>query len=304
MKSASSGFSFDGLGTQWDITIFETPPTGLPANLETSLHEMLQDFERKYSRFDTSSLIGQLNTVGKIENYPQELGKMLDFAFECEEITEGYFNIAVGGRLEDIGYDSEYTLKQSAQQRNVPSLKEVLSVSKQQIKLRKNVAIDLGGFGKGWLIDKVANYLLGCGIKSFMINGGGDIRIENMQRSEKQILLENPFIDNQAIGDISIKNGALASSSPKHRRWPSTSPGAQLHHLVNPKAKDVIEDVAAIFTQSSDSALFADTASTCLFVAPARLHEKIKHHFSVSYCIVSANGNYFKTNDYPGSLYA
>ncbi len=304
MGSLASTFSFEGLGTRWRIVAFDNVDDGWSPELRTSIKKIVRDFEKKYSRFDADSLIGQLNSLGGIKNSSEELISMLAYALECAEVTNDHFNIAVANRLSDIGYGADYSLKPKAVFRDIPPLKDVLSLSDSRIELREGAAIDLGGFGKGWLIDKVTDYLLEQGVESFLIDGGGDIRVESGPlRESRKILLDNPFTDGQAIGDISIRGGAVASSSPKHRQWPVAGSDLQLHHLINPKSEDTIEDVMAVFTHADD-AVSADTASTCLFVSPQHLHQKIKNHFRVSYCLVLADGNYSKTADYAGELFA
>ncbi len=78
METPSSKFLFEGLGTYWEITILAKRSKKLVEKIQTSVEKIVSDFDKKYSRFDSSSFIGVLNSSGTIENYPHELTQMLD----------------------------------------------------------------------------------------------------------------------------------------------------------------------------------------------------------------------------------
>ncbi len=294
---------FEGLGTAWKIHIADSLPNEAVAEVYKSVAEIVRVFEDDYSRFKPTSWIGRLNTVGSIDDPPPELIDMLLFATSCAEITDNHFNIAVGARLEDIGYDQTYSLKRKEIIRQISPLRNVLTVDKSSIRLTKDSSIDLGGFGKGWLIDKLAKYLNERGINQAVVDGGGDILITNNGLKGRPIPLEDPHSNNRIIGEINIQAGAVASSSPKHRTWPDIKSGGELHHLVNPKANEPLKEIAAVYTHAS-SATNADTASTCLFVSPASLHHKIAKRFNASYCIVYADGRFYASRNYPGKIFS
>lgn len=295
--------SFEGLGTQWKIIVGDALSDTTYDDVFHSIELLVNDFRDKYSRFKPDTLVGTLNASGTLNTFPDELHEMLQFALSCADITGGHFNIAVGARLEDIGYDADYSLKPKADISKVPKLRDVLKLTGNSIKLRNGAKIDLGGFGKGWLIDAIAQHLTNRGVSQFMIDGGGDIRAQGGMFGKKPIYLESPFAANQSVGEVQVLDGAVASSSPKHRKWPIVGTDQELHHLLNPKSADTITNIAAVFTHG-ETALAADTASTCLFVSPPHLHQSIARHFQISYCVVESNGQYFRTPDYPGVLYS
>jgi thiamine biosynthesis lipoprotein len=292
---------FEGLGTHWKIYVADKLPPGAKQDIFASVEQTVREFEKSYTRFNKSSLIGQLNSHGKIDNPPDEIVEMLQFALEVSSLTDNYFNIASGARLEDIGYDKDYSLRKKDKLRKVRNLEDVLSINSDSIELTKSASIDLGGFGKGWLIDKLGAEIADRGVKSFVIEGGGDILMRGDALSQKAIPLEDPFAEGKIIGEIELKNGAVASSSPKHRSWPDIKDGGQLHHLVNPKSKEAITSVTAVYTHAND-AISADTASTCLFVCPKSLHQEIAKHFNISYLVVLADGSFYKSDSYSGHI--
>jgi thiamine biosynthesis lipoprotein len=294
---------FEGLGTKWKILVADKLSSGTKQDIYAYTTKTVLEFEDTYSRFRGSSLIGKLNKHGRIDNPPNELTDMLKFALESAKQTDNYFNIAVGARLEDIGYDKDYSLKKKNTLRKVQNLEDVLSINSNSIEISTSASIDLGGFGKGWLIDKLGKGIADRGIKSFAIDGGGDISVRGDALSDRKVPLEDPFSEGKIIGEIELQNGAVASSSPKHRRWPDVQGGKELHHLVNPKSSDVITSISAVYTHAN-TATNADTASTCLFVSPKFLHEKIARHYDATYLVVFSDGSFYKSTGYPGIVYA
>lgn len=301
-KSMPDLFTFDGLGTIWRLGIFDVASERTRQREYAAIVAIALEFEENYSRFKQESYIGRLNHKLKISSAPLELFSMLEFAKQCAAVTEGHFTIAAGTRLEDIGYDAQYSLRKKGSLRPVGLLDKVLTVTGSTVRISPDTAIDLGGFGKGWLIDKLAAYLKSQGYERFLIDGGGDILVAGNALDGASIPLEDPRGVRSIIGEIPVSNGAIASSSPKYRHWPDLQDGGDLHHLVNPKSEAVITDVAAVYTYAR-TATAADTASTCLFVSPPRLHGYISSFFGASYCIVYADGSFRHTQDYPGKIF-
>ncbi len=301
MSEINSISTFEGLGTHWKLQVFDKTLRER-RKIEQSIVKVVSEFEKDYSRFDANSWTGRLNSTLEIINPPQELFDMISYALECAEISENHFNIAAGGRLEDIGYDQTYSLRKKRTLRKIVPLADAVTLGKGSIRLKEGSSLDLGGFGKGWLIDKIAVKLNELGVPHYIVDGGGDIYARGNGQNNRSIPLEDPFQEKKIIGNIKLGNGSVASSSPKHRTWPDIKTGKSLHHLVNPKSEATIEDVAAVFTHAK-TATNADTASTCLFVSPRTLHSQIKEHFSVSYCIVYSDRSFYTTEDYPGNIF-
>lgn len=296
-------YEFEGLGTHWKVGVTEKLPNSATSEIYKSIVAIVREFEGNYSRFLPNSLVSQLNATRKINNPPNELVRMLNFAQDCAKITDNFFSITVGVRLEDIGYDDKYTLKKKDTLRTVPHLRDVLNVTERGITLSKYTSIDFGGFGKGWLIDKIVGHLKARGISSYVIDGGGDIFVSGQPPDGKSIPLEDPWNQEKIIGEILLENGAIASSSPKHRKWPDIATGQTMHHLIDPKSELTPSNVAAVYTHANN-ATDADTASTALFVSPNELHSRIANYFKASYCIVYADGSFYQTSDYPGTIFS
>jgi FAD:protein FMN transferase len=283
---------FKAIGTTWYLEFFEE----LRPEIIKKMQNLIQDFEANYSRFMSTSFVSLLNSQKYFLAPNTEFLEMLKIAKQAKEITAGAFDITVGGILEEMGYNREYTY--------IPTLNKVyhlgkVEYSKDKISLSENAKVDLGGLGKGFLVDKVQNFLKQQGLSYFLINAGGDIYATSIRGSAIEFGLENPFNAAELIGTINIKDQAIASSSNNRRKWQYQN--QEYHHIVNLEGKFTSAGVKAVYTLA-DSCLNADLASTAIFLTPPELHQKISKFYGVEYMIVFENHTFIKSQDYPAKL--
>jgi thiamine biosynthesis lipoprotein len=200
---------FEGLGTHWWITHFEKNNS----HIQSVVSEEMSRFEDAYSRFKPSSLVSKLNDTKICIDPPSELCAILSACLQFYKDTQGAFNISVGAKLEQTGYglavDSKAVISKNLQ-------KDIL-ISTHQITLGSTTRIDLGGIGKGWLIDSLAKKLHLVAPSGYIINGGGDIFANLKHRTS--FALEHPFDEALMIGTVELTNGSLAVSSLNKRKW-------------------------------------------------------------------------------------
>jgi thiamine biosynthesis lipoprotein len=292
-------FEYEAIGTHWWITIEDDiDPTKLES-LCAEIKHISETFEKDYSRFIRESYIGRLNTEKQLENFPIELYEMLTFSNQITTITDGHFSATVGGTLASLGYDEKYSF--SKQNTILPSY--ILELSESKIRISNDAKIDLGGIGKGWLIDKISDFLKSKHILYFSVNGGGDIFATSHKDGKPwEYFLENPYNKEEVIGTIHVDNASIACSAPSRRQWKDAVSGEKLHHLVDQKSKQAIDTIKMVFTHGK-SALMTDSASTALFVSSPEYWGRIKTFCNVSYRIFAENDTIYSTEDYPGTFF-
>lgn len=302
-------FELEALGTKWWFKFFND--YDLSENLKNIITNDIREFENLYSRFKPDSLLSKLNNEKFLENPPADLYLMIKKAEELKTTTNGYFDIAVGAILERMGYgienpkskDTRSKIQDPKSKIQIQKLKiknKKLITNKTKIQIPVDVRIDLGGIGKGYLIEKLSKLIKSQGIKYFLINGGGDIYVTSENNNSVKILLENPFDTSEAIGQIDLKNSGFACSSSNKRKWKVNN--KEVHHLINPKEKKEANNIAAIFTQAK-SVLNADLAATAIFVAPEKLRNKIARSLKTEYLIIFNDKSFCKSQNFKGKLF-
>lgn len=289
---------FQAIGTHWYIKIFDDISTKDFQIMEQKIVNTVNDFENNYSRFKDDSLVSVLNKEKKCIGASYEFITLINLGLKAKEITEGHFDIAVGGVLEDMGYDSMYSFESKTTKNS--SVRNV-EIKGKEIIVGENTRIDLGGIGKGYLIDKVKELIIENNIKYFFINAGGDIYATSDFEKPIKFALENPFNLTEMIGEIEIKNQSIASSSNARRNWTDKKTNKKFCHLIDMKSQNTVTSTSAVYTLSK-TATNADIASTCLFISPKSLHENISKYYGVEYMIVFEDKSFLKTINYPVEL--
>jgi thiamine biosynthesis lipoprotein len=281
--------NFEGIGTKWDIE-FEDNQRIIH---DKDIVKIVSEFEELYSRFKSTSLLSRLaNKTGPFV-VTKEFVDILRWYKEIYALTGGIFTPLIGQTLVQSGYDKDYSFKQTDFTR-VPSFDDaVYTKADNEIEILIPVQFDFGGVGKGYLIDKLVKYFKEHGLDNFIINGGGDIYQSNDAGEPSIIGLENPTVADEVIGTFSIINKSICSSAGNRRKWNT------YHHIINPLTFSSPQDILATWVVA-DTALIADTLSTCLFfVNPSVFENKYKFE----YLIVDKNLKAFYSDAFKKSLF-
>lgn len=220
------------LGTVWYVEVFDiSKDVDIFKKVRKSLENCIFAYENSYSRFIKSSLLSKLNIEKVIRNPPAELKKLVNLGVSFYKSTNGVFDITVASTLEEYGYGSTLQNKRIESRR---SLDENILINENEIVLKNNVSLDFGGYGKGFLIDKIVRLLeKSYGIKEVLINAGGDIYATSCGSKPVTVFLQDPVKREKVIGKVNLKNSALCGSSSYKRVWKKG--GKDFSHILDPK---------------------------------------------------------------------
>jgi thiamine biosynthesis lipoprotein len=245
------------MGTFVSITLQKTDNQKL-----TKSFELIKEIEDSLSTYNPNASLFILNESHQIPLDPY-LVEAIILSRSYYEQTNGYFDITIGAISKDLYHFGE-------EQTNSPSKKELqnahldihgISIDKQHIIIDENITIDLGGMGKGYGADKVAEYLAEQNITEGIIALSGDIRCLN----RCEIYLQSPYSE-QTFAKIKNKKAQLSiSTSGTYRRFSNKK---EEHHLINPKtASQGNEFVSVSLFTTADNAKI-DAYATAISVMP------------------------------------
>lgn len=196
--------------------------------------DIAKKFEAKYSAYKQDSLLSQINSLSgrkplKCENSELEIFQK---ALEIAEISEGVFDPTVGVLTQGLyGFGTKHE--------NIPSSKE-LSQTKQllnynnlQIKeneiflTQKGMRLDLGGIGKGYVADKIAQHLIHKGASKALISVGGEICCFGKKYN---IAIKNPFGKGNTAVIKTTKKPLSISTSGNYERFINSK---ENHHILD-----------------------------------------------------------------------
>jgi FAD:protein FMN transferase len=169
------------------------------------------------SAHDTASSLSALNRGPLHEPVELQplLARVLRAALALAAASDGAFDPAIGGRLVARGQlpwpadtappDPDATFRDVEWRR---------SRRAAAIVLRRRVAFDLGGIAKGAAVDRAIDVLRRAGLRSAMVNAGGDLRTFGEMRA---IAVRDPSDAGRTIPLLEISNAAVATSADTFR---------------------------------------------------------------------------------------
>ena len=132
--------------------------------------------------------------------------------------------------------------------------------------LSPDTTIDLGSIAKGFIADRLKEYLVEQGVKSAIINLGGNVLcIGGLPDGDPfRIGLQKPFQDrNEIIANLDIRGLSVVSSGVYERCF--TVDGKNYHHILNPKTGYPYENGLIAVTIVSPRSVDGDALSTTCF---------------------------------------
>ena len=201
------------------------------------LNETLSDYRdgSEINRLSATSVTGEWVAVS------DDLFNILFISKKISRHTHGNFDVTVGPAVQ---------LWRRAMRRNsFPTEAELRtameSVGYRHVKLRhrsqsvrlthSGMRLDVGGIGKGFAADEAVKVLEKLGIKSVLIDAGGDITLRDPPPGKTvwEISIDSGNPQDSTTSTISLANAAIATSGDAYRYLEHE--GIRYSHIVDPK---------------------------------------------------------------------
>ncbi|WP_320170892.1 MFS transporter [Maridesulfovibrio sp.] len=153
-----------------------------------------------------------------------------------------------------------------------------LDTEKKKVRLpRKGMALDLGGLAKGTVIDAAANYLRQSGVKTAMVEAGGDFMVFGDR--VWSIGIRNPRGEG-IIGRIEVSNSSVCGSGDYYQfiNPVSGGDGHRKHHIFDPALLQSSAECVATTTVAPDAET-ADALATTVFIMGPEKGKKFMAEF-------------------------
>lgn len=219
---------------------------------------MFRDFQKRFSRFENDSELSQFNASEGGEVSPE----LFSLLWECKRFfvsTNGVFDPSILPVLEKIGYGDSKKRVNGGTFALLVFDKETQSVTKPQ-----HMSIDLGGIGKGYIVDKVAD-TLSKKYQSGIVDAGGDMRLWGGDKEQVldyfAIDVEDAFQLEKSATTLLLSDCAVATSGTNRRKWEFA--GKDYHHIIDPatatSADSGIAQVTVIAGRAAEADVYAKT---------------------------------------------
>ncbi|MBE6033584.1 MAG: FAD:protein FMN transferase [Clostridiales bacterium] len=316
-KEPISDTQYDLLNTTCTITIYDMKETDAQPIIDEAF-ELCKEYEKKLSKTIEGSDVYKINhNNGQPVSVSEPTNFLIQKGTYYGALSKGRFDITVGrlSNLWNFSGDNPTVPSQEAIQDAVRSIDytkiHIEEKSKTDNKPQKDLVsnvwidnpkaeIDLGGIAKGYIADRVSDFLVEKGAKSAIVNLGGNIVAigSKPDGSPWNIGVEKPFSDrSEILGAVEVKNKTVVTSGIYERMFEEN--GVLYHHILDittgyPAESDVeAVTLVADFGKSVD----CDALSTiCLMLGIQEGAKLIESIDGVEACFVDKSGNIIATS--------
>jgi len=210
----------------------------------------------------------------------------------CEE-TDGAVDITIAPLIDEWGFsDRTYSKNAKPEDKRIKELlsdidyKCVVLTEPDTVRLTDPKAkIDLGFIAKGYIADKIKEYLVSNGVESGIISLGGNIVVINAKPdgSDYNVGIKDPSNSGDIISSVKVKNKSVVTSGT-YERFVEYD-GIKYHHILDTSTGYPVDNGIESVTIISDSSLEGDALSTiCLILGEEGSKELLdKYNAEASY---------------------
>lgn len=273
---SKSGFYFDTVIT---VTLYDNSKE----QLLDGCFDLAAKYEGYFSNTVADSDISKINASGGTPvTVHDETIELLQKGISYGEQSNGAFDITIG-RLSDLWNISTKALLDETDASMVPSDTEIrqalATVDYRTIVIDGNdvsltdpdAKLDLGGIAKGYIADKMKEYLLANGVKSALINLGGNVLTvgDKPDGSPFTIGIQYPFQeDGSSIASVKISDQTVVSSGIYERYFKVDD--TLYHHILDTKTGYPCDNNLLGVTIITDHSVDGDALSTICFTLGLR----------------------------------
>lgn len=270
------------MGTQYHIRIpliaddKRTDTRVKQSQLQSEIDTLLVEINQEMSTYLTDSRISRFNQSRTQRWFPvsQNFLNVITSAQKISQSSQGAFDITVMPLVDLWGFGA-------AKKNNIPEQQQIDLVLKKigyqslqtQLhplairKLKPELSIDLSAIAKGYAVDAVALLLQKHQFNHFLIEIGGEIRVQgkNKQNKRWRIAIEKPETLNRSIQQgLTLHNIAVATSGDYRNYYEND--GQRYSHSIDPNTGKPIQHKLASITVLNESAMIADAQATAIMV--------------------------------------
>ncbi|RMG35975.1 MAG: FAD:protein FMN transferase, partial [Planctomycetota bacterium] len=271
-----------------------------PQYWRSGILEQLQRIDRLMSTYRDDSEVSRFNAARTTDWFPvsRETAEVVQVALDVSRQTDGAFDVTVGPLVElwHFGRDNDHaphvpSVKNTASSAEAdgvvrkafepPDSDEILAAKRHvgwnrlhvrldPSALRKDdpqIQINLSAVAKGYAVDRVAEWLLENGVRSFLVEVGGEVRAGGGKPdgSPWVVGIEAPRADRREVfRRVPLRDGALATSGDYRKFFEFN--GRRFSHTIDPRTGMPVSPRVASVSVRHDECVWADAYATALMV--------------------------------------
>ena len=271
-KIKSMGGQFFFLNSILTLDIYDT---GLDnAKINQEVEDRVRELENKMSTKIATSEVSKINDNAGIDKVKvsDDTYTVIKEALKYGKISKGKFDITVGNLVDlwGIGTENEKVPSKEEIQKALATVDynkvEIDDNNKTVFLKDKGMKIDLGAIAKGYVADDIVKILEKDGVKSAIINLGGNVYVYGNKAGKNfKIGIRNPLSPdpNDYLGIYQSQNESVVTSGVYERFFEKD--GKRYHHILSTSDGYPIDNNLISTSIITKSSMDADALSTTTF---------------------------------------
>jgi FAD:protein FMN transferase len=278
-------FGFKAMGSPCHLQFYATSPQQAQF-IYALVVEQIARLEQRYSRYRADSLISRINRAagsGVKTAIDLETFALLQYSEQCYQESGGLFDVT-SGVLRRLWHFDQAQLPAAADMQAILPLIgwEKVQWTDTHIYLPYlGMELDFGGIVKEYAADVAAGLCQQQGIRSGIIELGGDVRILGPLPTGRgwPVAIRDPCCPDKTVVQFELKSGALASSGDYERF--QLIDGVRYSHILNPKTGWPVAGLRAVSIIAEQCVVAGSLATIAMLKANAGLDwlQKLKIDF-------------------------
>ena len=268
------------MGTTYAVRVVDAPTSAL-SGLEGAIRGRLEQINASMSVYRPESEISRFNALSAGDSMvvSEDFEHVLRVSTQVYAQTGGAFDPTVKPLLDIWGFGPGAANRETWRPPSEEAVRHALSSVALNLidastpgrlgKLHPGVQLDLGAVAKGFAVDALAELLEGRGIRDYLVDIGGDVRVSgrNSEGEPWRIGVNQPE-RGQAWGEVLLVlrpgRGAVLTSGDYRQFFEQD--GHFFSHILDPRTGRPLDNNVAGVTVLAENATLADALSTGLMV--------------------------------------
>ena len=248
-----------------------------------AVSQVMHEFQRLHDMLHAwqPGELSEMNAAfarGESEAISAELAAILQDAAQLSQQSQGSFNPAIGGLVQLWGFHADEFKPVQPDEKLIshwveanPQMSDIAIVRGRAESRNRSVQVDLGGYAKGYALDRAAGMLRKQGIRNALINIGGNVLALGRHGDRPwRVGIQHPR-KSGALATLDLRDGEAIGTSGDYQRYFMIG-DVRYCHLINPRSGYPMQGVQAVtvLTHGARAGVLSDAASKPLFIAGAR----------------------------------
>ncbi len=253
-------------------------------SLSNDIKNELEKYDKLFDIYESFDGLNNIKTINdnagiKAVKVDKDIIELIKYSKEMYKKTDGNVNIAFGPVLK-IWHDYREEGIEDEKKARLPSV-EILKEANKLTDIdnvivdekastvflkEKGMSLDVGSIAKGYVTEKVSDYLIDKGYKSFLLNIGGNVKSVGSKSdgSKWVVAIQNPNLEdsNKYLDKLYFETNSLVTSGDYQRFYRVN--GKSYNHIISKDTLMPSEKYKSVSVISKNS-MHADAMSTALF---------------------------------------